>query len=165
MTGDDRSVVLAPHLQDGKEAFQQLVGAYGGQVAAEALVGKSQARLSAYGGKNTPYFPPLDVIDALEARTEGLPGWPHITRWFCRRRGGLFLPLPGVGRTLGRWSVFIARLGREAGELISGICTDLSDDNELSPAEARRRLKDAAELVRVAVELEHALKARAGEEG
>lgn len=160
----ERDVVHPPHLQAGKLAFHDLLSAFGGQVAAAAETGKSQGRLSAYATPNTDAFPPLDAIDALEARTVGLPGWPHVTRWLCRRRGGIFLLLPAAVRGLGKWSGFVARLGQEAGDLIAGICTDLSDDNELSPAEARRRLKDAADLVRVAVELEAALRARAGEE-
>jgi hypothetical protein len=160
----ERTAFVAPHLQALKLAFSDSVGAFGKQEAAAAEVGRSQGRLCDYGRPNVDVFPPLDVIDALEARTEGTPGWPHVTRALCRRRGGAFVALPAARGRLGtRWSRFVADLGKEAGELISGICRDLDDDNDVSPAEARRRLKDAADLVRVAVELEAALKARAEE--
>lgn len=156
-------IVHPPHLQGAKAAFKALVRAFGGQEAAEAELGKSQSRLSAYGGPNTADFPPIDLVDALEERTHGTAGWPLVTGWLCRRRGGLFLKLPEPGAPPTQWSGFMARLGKEAGELINGICTDLTDDNDVTPAEARKRLDDAADLVRVAVELEAALKARAGE--
>src|SRR5206468_710369 len=106
---------------------------------------------------NVPAYPPLDVIDALEERTHGTEGWPHVTRWLCRRRGGIFLPLPKVRGAAARWGRLVAALGKDAGNLINGICTDLDDDNDVSPAEAAKRLKGAGELVRVAVEVEAAL--------
>jgi hypothetical protein len=163
VSADDRTVVHPVRLQAGKQAFADLVDAIGGQVAAEAYSGKAQSRISAYGGRNTPWFPPVDVVVKLEGITHGQPGHPHVTRWLAREAGfGLVcLPMPGAAPT--QWSGFIARLGKDAGELISGICTDLTDDNDVIPAEARQRLGDAADLVRIAVELEAALKARAGE--
>jgi hypothetical protein len=162
MSGE-RTIVHPPHLQDAKEATDMLVDSFGKQQDAAKLVGRAQSRVSDWGGKNTPDFIPLDAIDALEARTVGLPGWPHVTEWLCRRRGGIFLRLPSLGAG-GCWGRMTATLAKEAGDLTSGLCADLADDNDVSPAEARRRLKDAAELVRIAVELEAALKARAGEE-
>jgi hypothetical protein len=158
----DRTATIAPPLQAGKLAFEALVTAFGGQEAASAETGKSQPRICDYGRPNVAAYAPLDVIDTLEARTHGTEGWPHVTRWFCRRRGGIFMPLPEARVTGIRWTLLIAELGKEAGQLTHGVCSDL-EDNEISPAEARRRLKDAGDLVRVAVELEAALKARAEE--
>jgi len=164
MSADVRDIAHPPHLQGAKEAFKALVRAYGGQEAAvEGGCGKSQSRLCDYGRPNTPDFAPIDVVDFLEARTHGAPGWPHVTDWLCRRRGGVFLPLPDGEAPPGQWTGFVAALAEQAGGLTSGICTDLADDHDVTPAEARRRLGDAAELVRVAVSIEAALKARAEE--
>lgn len=163
MSGD-RSIVHPPHLQDAKVATDALIDAFGKQQSVAELVGRSQSRVSDWGRNNTPDFIPLDAIDAIEARTEGLPGWPHLTSWLCRRRGGIFLRLPSLSAS-GCWGRMTARLAKEAGAVTSGLCADLADDNDVSPAEARKRLKDAGELVRIAVELEAALKARAGDLG
>lgn len=159
MSGD-RTIVHPAHLQDAKVATDELCDAFGKQQAVAELVGRSQSVVSDWGRTNTAPFIPLDAIDALEARTAGYPGWPHVTRWLCRRRGGEFLPLPKLEQS-GCWGRMTATLAKEAGEVTSGLCADLADDNDVSPAEARRRLKDADELVRIAVELRSALKARA----
>jgi hypothetical protein len=162
MSGD-RSIVHPPHLQDAKVAFEELCDRFGRQEKVATLVGRAQSRVSDWGRSNTPDFPPIDAIDALEARTEGLPGWPQMTRWLCRRRGGEFLPLPRLD-TVGCWGRMTATLAKEAGDLTGGLCADLADDMDVSPGEARRRLKDADDLVRIAVELRAALKTRAGED-
>lgn len=161
MSGD-RSIVHPPHLQDAKVATDGLIDAFGKQQSVAQLVGRSQSRVSDWGRNNTPDFIPLDAIDALEARTEGLPGWPHVTQWLCRRRGGIFLRLPDLAAG-GCWGRMVASLAKKAGDLVSGVCGDLADDNDVSPAEARARLAGARELVRVAVELEAALRQRAGD--
>lgn len=163
MSGE-RDIVHPPHLQGGKAAFRELLDAFGGQVPAAVETGRSQPRLSSYAHPNTPDFPPLDVIDTLEERTRGLPGFPHVTRWRARRLGFELVQLPDPAGAATAWGLFASRLAKEAGDVTSGICADLADDNEISPAEARGRLKDAADLVRVAVELEHALKQRAADE-
>jgi hypothetical protein len=162
MSGE-RTLTLPPDLQAGKAATKALVRAYGGQEAAAAARGKSQSRLCAYGLPNTDDFIPIDDVHALEACTHGAAGHPHVTRWLAREAGYELVrrPCPNAPETV--WSGFVARLSREAGELMGGVCEDLSGDNDLTPAEAARRLPDAADLVRVAVELEAALKARAKE--
>lgn len=162
MSGD-RDITLPPSLQAAKVATRDLVKSFGGQEAASAETGKSQSRICAYGHQNMADFAPLDVIDALEDRTVGLPGWPHVTRWLCRQRGGEFVQLPDPNVSAPSWGKLVASIAKEHGELTSGVIADL-DDNDISPAEARARLKDAAELVHSAVQLEHALKQRAAEE-
>lgn len=117
----DRSIVHPPHLQGAKVAFDELVRAYGGQVAASAETGKSQPRISAYGLLNTADFPPLDVIDTLEARTVGLPGHPHVTRWLARRRGMMLVPLPEL-QPSGAWGQSLKQLGKEFGDVTGRIC-------------------------------------------
>jgi len=162
MSGE-RTLTLPGHLQALKRATKELIRAFGGQEAAAAETGRSQSRLAAYGLPNTADFAPIDVIDAIEDMTHGAPGWPHVTLAMCRRRGGMFVKLPDPASPPTQWSGYVGRLGREAGALIDGICTDLSDDNDVKPDEAAKRLTAAVDLVRVAVELEAALKARAGE--
>lgn len=157
----DRQSALGVRQRQHKKLARRLVEAVGGVEAAASFcrVGKSQ--LSDFGNENLLSFMPADVIDDLEA----LVADPLYTRWQARERGFAMVPLPDPHAPATRWSRFVAALGKEGGDLIAGICTDLDDDNDVTPAEARRRLGDAGELVRVAVELEAALKARAGEEG
>jgi hypothetical protein len=162
MSGD-RELTLPPHQQGGKLAFAELTDAFGGQVAASAETGKSQSRICAYGHCNTADFPPLDVIDALEARTVGTPGHPHVTQWLARRRGYELVKLPDPSAPPMSWSALLSETITASGELAGRILGDLSAAGEISPSQAWLRLKDAGELVRVAVELEASLKARAAE--
>lgn len=159
----DRTIIHPPELQAGKAATKALIRAFGGQEAAEAHTGKSQSQLSAYGGPNTPAFAPIDTVRALEACTHGQPGHPLVTRWLAREAGYGLVRLPDASAAPTQWSAFVAALAKEGGELMAGICDDLTSGNDVSPAEAKRRLDDAADLVRVAVEIEAALKARARE--
>ncbi|HWT12269.1 MAG TPA: hypothetical protein VN231_05920 [Allosphingosinicella sp.] len=153
----DRSASLTARQRFHKVKARELVKRVGGleDAADYCRLGKSQ--LSDCCNPNVVAFLPSDAVEDLEA----VAGEPVMTRMQAREAGfGLVrLPDPGAAPTV--WSGFIARLGREAGELIEGICTDLTDDNDVTPAEAGRRLADAADLVRVAVELEAALKTRA----
>jgi hypothetical protein len=159
----DRTLIVPPELQAGKAAAKALIRAFGGQIAAAAELGKSQSRMCDYGSPHTGDFMPISDVLTLEGRTHGQPGHPHVTRWLARQAGyGLVrLPDPDAPETV--WSALIARLAREYGELAGGVLDDLSSGNDVAPAEARRRLADAADLVRVAVELEGALKIRSQE--
>lgn len=171
----DRSVLLSPRLQAGKAAFRELVDAFGGQVAAAAETGKSQSRISAYGLRNTDDFAPVDVVLRLEQSTHGSHNHPQVTRWLARQTGFALVPLPDPDAAFARvsssplaqsgcvrnWGLLASRLAKDAGDVTSGICADLADDHDVSPTEARGRLNDAGALVRVAVELEHALRVRA----
>jgi hypothetical protein len=161
----ERDLVLTPRQQAAKAAFRDLVDAFGGQVAAAAETGRSQSRICAYGHRNMADFAPVDVVECLESRTDGTAGHPHVTRWLARQQGYGLVRLPDPGANATSWGLLASRLAKEGGDLTSGICADLADDNDVSPAEARARLRDAAELVRVAVELEHALKLRAADDG
>lgn len=158
----DRTLRVAPHLQGGKLAFAELVDAFGGQAEATKETGKAQSRISSYGLTNTPDFAPLDVIDALEARTVGIVGWPHVTRWLCRRRGGEFVAVPDASAAPVALTALVADLVRSCGQFGAGI---LDAGDELGPGEAWRRLGDADDLVRIAVQLRHALQLRAADDG
>lgn len=160
----DRTVQHPPFLQAGKRASAALIDAFGGQVAAAAEIGRAQSRLSDYGGPNAAWFMPIDAVAMLERSTHGTPGHPHVTRWLCRNAGGEFLALPAARAASVHFGVHAAALTREAGDLVSGLCTDIASAGDVSPAEARGRIEAADDLVRVAVELRAALKARAEED-
>lgn len=172
------SVLLPPRLRAGKAAFRELVAAFGGQVAAADETGKSQSRICDYGHRNCPDFAPIDVVVRLESETAGCADHPAVTRWMARQAGFALVKLPDVeflsarssgfggppDRLHSNWGLLVSNLAKEAGTVTSGICADLADDNDVSPEEARQRLTAAAELVRVAVALEHALRVRALDE-
>jgi hypothetical protein len=144
-----------------KAAMRDLVAACGGQEGAAASCGRGQQRISTYGQRNSDVFAPIDVIAALEAVARAEPGYPHVTRALAAEAGFALIALPDPYRPATKWSRFVAELAREAGETISGIAGDLADDNDVSPAEARGRLKDADELIEIAVQLRAALAQRA----
>lgn len=162
MSGE-RDLVLPPRLQAGKAVFRDLVDAFGGQEAAAAETGKSQSRICAYAHPNTADFPPLDVIDVLEARTVGSPGHPHVTAWLARQRGCALVTLPDPSAPPLSWAALVSETVKASGNVAAGVLGDLDAAGELTPGDAWRRLKDAGELVRVAVEVEAVLKARAAE--
>lgn len=87
-----RDIVHPPEMQDLKVASNDLRRAYGSQASVEALTGYDQRRVSDFGLPNTPEFMPVDMVRALEARTVGLPGWPHVTRTLARLNGFVLVP-------------------------------------------------------------------------
>lgn len=174
MTRSREPVTLPPRLRAGKSAFRDLVDAFGGQEAAGVETGKSQSRICDYGHRKSPDFPPVDVVVKLEGALSR--GGHHlnqpraadapVTRWMARQSGFALVPLPDPDAAEpGKWGLLASRLARDAGELTGGICADLSDDNDVSPQEARQRIAEASKLVRTAVELEQALRVRAHDGG
>jgi hypothetical protein len=99
----DREIVHPPQLQGGKAATKALIRAFGGQEAAAAETGKSQARLSTYGGPNTPDFVGIDVVVSLEGRTHGTPGHPHVTRWLAAEAGYMLVAKPAALLATADW--------------------------------------------------------------
>lgn len=161
----DRDIVHPPQLQQLKAATRALIRAFGGQEAAEAATGKSQSQLSNYGAPNAPGFAPVDVVLALEAATHGAPGHPHVGRFLAREAGFALVALPPAGPAGVAWNAHVACLVKEIGELLAGLGEALASGNDVRAREARALLGDAGDVVRVAVEIEAALKARAGEVG
>lgn len=155
-----RTQSLPPHLQGAKIAWRELVDAYGGQEAASAETNKAQSRISAYGSMNTVDFAPIDVIDTLEARTVGSPGHPHVTAWLARRRGYELVKAPDASAPPMALTALVSDLVRTSGQLGGSI---LDAGGQLVPSEAWRRLADADELVRVAIQIRHELQQRARE--
>lgn len=152
-----RCIVLTPEQQTGKAAFKALAKAFGGQVAVEAEFGVRQQEISDFGLPNVAKFASIDLVDRLEESTVGLPGWPHVTSWLCRRRGGIFVPLPmgstdadGLVRT-------VAELGAEFGDVsravADAVCPNGPDGEEVTKAEAQAALDALDDLDRVSAQL------------
>lgn len=161
----NRRAALSPAQQAGKAAFKALAKAFGGQDAVAAEFGVRQQDVSDYGLANVARFAPIDLIDALEDCTVGLPGWPHVTSWLCRQRGGLFLPLPqgvpdaaGMMRTVADMA---AELGAVSRAVTDAVCPHGPDGEEVNPTEALVGLDALDELDRASARLRHALMARA----
>lgn len=165
MSGERYDIKLSPRDRRIKAAFRDLVSACGGQEEAGGIAERGQQRISLYGHPNSDVFAPLDVVARLEAAARGAPGHPHVTRVLARDAGCELVLLPDAAQPGVAWSQHIAALAKEGGELMSAVCAALADDNDVSSAEARRALRDADELVAVAVSLRAALKIRAEEDG
>ena len=141
-----RCEALTPEQQSGKAAFKALVRAFGGQEAAAAETGVRRQKISDMGLANVADFPTLDLIDALEARTVGLPGWPHVTGWLCRQRGGLFVPLPEGGDDPAGLALGVVEMAGELGDVSRAVSDALRPDGDggaaVTRAEARRALDE-----------------------
>ena len=155
-----RDIVLGKPELELKVATRALIAAAGGTDGAGETCRARQQRMSDCQNRCTADFLRIDEVAALEDVTSG-PDWPQVTRALAQRQGFVLLQLPSPGAPQTVFSALIGRLAKEGGELMAGVCQDLSDDNDVSPEEARRRLPDADDLVRVVVELRAALRARA----
>lgn len=162
-----RSRALSPDAQSGKAAFKALVKSFGGQDAAAVETGVRRQKISDMGLPNVAESPTLDLIDALEDRTVGLPGWPHVTGWLCRRRGGVFVPLPlgdddadGMMRTV---ADLAAELGDVSRAVSEAVCPDGDGGRDVTEAEARAALAELDGLDRTSAQLRLKLNARLGE--
>ncbi len=140
-----------------------LIAAVGGLEAASEISEISTSQLSRYQSKHHHDSMPGRVIELLEAVTHGQTGHPIMTRHLAKRQGYALVPLPGALPGDGEWNRHIAHLSEQASGVIAGLSMDLADDQDVSPAEARKRLSDADQLVQVAVEIQAALKAKAAE--
>lgn len=162
-----RTLVLSPAQQSGKAAFAASVKAFGGQEAASAETGVRRQKISDMGLPNVAEFPTLDVIDALEERTVGLPGWPHVTHWLCRQRGGVFVPLPMGEDDADGLVLTVAELAGELGDVSRAIGDAVSASGDggraVTADEARVALRELDGLDRTSAQLR--LKLRAHIEG
>ncbi len=136
-----RTQALTPDRQSGKAAFKDLVKAFGGQEAAASETGVRRQKISDMGLPNVAEFPTLDLIDHLEARTVGLPGWPHVTAWLCRRRGGVFVPLPQGDEDGGGLMLTVIEMAGDLGDVSDAVTDALSPSGEagrdVTPTEAQ----------------------------
>lgn len=162
-----RTVVLASDQQSGKAAFKGLVKAFGGQDAVAAETGDRQQKISDMGLANVPIFPPLDLIDLLEDRTVGHPGWPHVTSWLCRRRGGVFVPLPAASIDAEAITGCVIEMAAELGDVSRSVSDALSGTGAggtaILPSEAAQVRVFLAALIQTATTLDLAMASR--EEG
>lgn len=152
--------ILEPRWQSLKQATNALIRAAGGQEAAAAETGKSQAQVNRYQNVNTEDFATVQVVAKLEAVTQGMPGAPHVTRWLARELGFALVPLPVVSDAT-VWGRRTGMLMQEAGDIINGIGRAIEGDNDVDPDEAKALIADADELVAIACEIANALKRRA----
>ncbi|ETI63002.1 hypothetical protein C100_14915 [Sphingobium sp. C100] len=159
-----RTATLSPDQQALKAAFKALAKAFGGQAAVEAETGIRQQEVSDYGLPNVARFAPIDLIDHLEDCTHGTAGWPHVTSWLCRRRGGVFVPLPlgrddadGMMRTVAEMA---AEFGDVSRAVADAVCPHGPDGEEVNPTEARRALDALDDLDRVSAQLRLKLAAK-----
>lgn len=151
-----RVAAASPDIQSGKRAFKALGKAYGGQEAVEAETGVRQQKISDMGNPNSQIMPPLDLIDLLEDRTVGHPGWPHVTNWLCRRRGGVFVPLPEGPLGTEAITGCVFEMAAELGDVSRCIGEALSD-GEVSPKEAAAANLELDQLINTAIALRHRL--------
>ncbi len=153
-----RDVQLTPVQQDLKVASRALVRSYGGQVAAEELLGRAQSRYSDCGSTNTPTFLTIDEAAELEDRTSGSPGHPHVTRVMARRQGCELVPLPGALPVGGDLVPFLATLMKEFGDASSTACA-VAADGRITRAEARKAEREFDDLIVAAVTIRAAYRA------
>lgn len=159
-----RAVALSPDQQSGKASFKALVKAFGGQDAAAEESGVRRQKISDMGLANVAEYPTLDLIDLLEDRTVDLPGWPHVTSWLCRRRGGVFVPLPQGGADADGMMRTVAEMAAEFGDVsravADAVCPHGPDGEEVNAAEARTALAALDDLDRVSAQLRHKLQSK-----
>ncbi len=152
-----RTFTLSPDQQSGKAAFKSLVKSFGGQDAASTETGVRRQKISDMGLPNVPEFPTLDLIDLLEDRTVGLPGWPNVTNWLCHRRGGVFVPLPQGEDDADGMMVTVAELAGELGDvsrsISDAVCAAGEGGREVTAGEARKALAELDGLDRTSAQL------------
>jgi hypothetical protein len=158
-----RTLTLSPDQQAGKAAFKALAKAFGGQVAVEAETGIRQQKISDMGLANVDEFPTLDLINLLEDRTVDLPGWPHVTSWLCRQRGGVFVPVPKTIMQvdcLMRGMVEIAtEMGDVSRAISEAVCPKSDGATAVTPREATAIRAHIADLQRAAAAMDLSLAA------
>ncbi|MXO64875.1 hypothetical protein [Altericroceibacterium endophyticum] len=140
---------------------RELIAGVGGLEPASDITDLSTSQLGRYQSKHERDSMPARVIEQLEAVTHGQASHPVMTRHLARRQGFVLVPLPNALPGEGEWNRHIARLSQKAGDLIAGLATDLADDQDVSPREAKKRIAPADRLVEIAAELRAALIARA----
>lgn len=164
-----RCEALTPEQQSGKAAFKALVRAFGGQDAVAVETGVRRQKISDMTLPNVAVYPTLDLIDALEARTVGWPGWPHVTTWLCRQRGGLFVPLPVMADDHAGLAMGVVEMAGELGDVSRAVsdalCPDGDGGRAVTAAERRRALEELDALDAASARLRLALNATGESKG
>lgn len=143
-----------------KELTRQAAELAGGQKQLGALI--RQPRVSELGSDRHP-DKILRITEAalFDRLTHGKPGGAHFARYLADNIGCALIPLPSPDLPQTIWGQFIGQVLQEVGELSAGLGMDLADDNDVSPAEAKKRVADAEQMVAAAVQIHEALKRRA----
>lgn len=153
------TAALSPDRQADKRAASQLVKAAGGVEAAAELCRLGKSQLSDVGNVNSPdKFMPIDVVRQLEEVTQGLPGWPHVTRHLACAAGFELVRRPDAdagGET--DWLAHIARVSKEAGDVVSKIAGHAAGGLTADEIKRGELLRECRELVAAAVNIEAAV--------
>lgn len=145
-----RDLSLTPREQDLKAASRELIEAYGGQQSASALLGPAQSRYSDAGHNNTRVFLRIDEVVALEDRTAGRTGHPHVTRELARRQGYSLAPLPNALPAPMDLLQCLGVMAHEAGDVMTSISAALVD-RKFTKKEAKHSIGEIDELMQVLV--------------
>lgn len=155
--GEPRDLQLSAPQQDLKAGSKALVRAYGGQVAAAALLERAQSRYSDAGSANTATFLTIDEVAELEDRTVGMAGHPLVTTVLARRQGFVLAPEPEALPTGADLVPCIERLTKEFGEAASAACRAAVTGGS-SAADLRRAESEFDDLIREAVTIRAAIR-------
>lgn len=143
-----------------KELARQASAMAGGQKCLAPLI--RQQRVSDLGNDAKPDVVRVNEAALFDRLTASRPGGMHFARYLAANVNCTLIPLPGAELSQSVWGQFLGALLQEVGELSAGLGMDLSDDNDVSPAEAEKRVIDAEQMVAAAVRIHEALKRRAG---
>jgi hypothetical protein len=157
--------VPTPRERRLKKGTRDLVDLLGGSTGAAKTVRQPgrQPRISNYTLNNCDAFAPIDLIVELEEAAAGAPGAPFAVRAMAYELGFELFKLPSLdavrdGCAVEDWSAHLASIAQEAGDLIGRLGAALADKT-LNAAERRDLIRDARELVTVAVTFLTALEA------
>lgn len=110
--------MLTPEKLALKEATAEMIKGCGGLEAAAGLCRVGKSKLSENQSINAEdSFAGIDVVFDLEDKSRSRPGWPHVTRFLCRRMGGAFVELPRYDDPRGDVSASAAKHAKEASEV------------------------------------------------
>jgi hypothetical protein len=157
---EPRDLQLSPDQLDLKLATREAVGLAGGQSDLAHRIDLAQSRISDGCSKNTRHFLSVEQAARIEDRIVGVP---PITRAMARRQGYALFRLPDPDRAETVWSRHCAEIAKEANEVVTAVCDDLADDNEVDPVRARRTIVEVDEAIDALVRLRGALDARAAD--
>lgn len=142
-----------------KELTRQATDMAGGQKVLAPVI--RQQRVSDLGNDQRPDIVRITEAALFDRLTRGKPGGAHFARYLADNIGCALIPLPASDMPQTIWGQYLGLLLQEVGELSAGLGMDLADDNDVSPAEARKRVADAEQMVNAAVQIHEALKRRA----
>ncbi len=147
---------MTPELIAGKRATAEMIKGVGGVEASAEFCRVGKSVLSDNQNVNrADSFVAIDVVACLEPLARQREGWPHVTRWLCRRNGGAFVELPQPGAARGSdVHAAAARHAKESSEITAGLFSALSE-TRLTPDCVRQRglVREAREAVEAAVQL------------